>query len=372
MTLIHRALALAVACAGCAQPKPGSPPAGRSQFALQTPSLPGLTSVDYTLHFWFLGAVPPLAYDTYLASSASGSVFAILPCFSDRSGLNQVRADAVLHFAGAPDLAGSASAIFSCQQSLDTPVSLVISAVRGTGVGYGDIAGLAAGVSCQSAINLRGDSYLAVCAESTCGDSGAVFLFTNSCRALDGSAPSFWACGPPTDWTLLGPLASSAFTLVRDGTFRFGIAAPPAVKLSAPDPTLTDASGNLLVWGAVATPAATLIRSGGAVTRSTLDATRTASFAARLQAAGGPPLLLEVQGGAAGAALFAWTPLGPCLAPAAGVASLPGLFVVDVRLASPAVATLLLAAAPAGPASQRSSCTATAAGAILCSAPGPL
>ncbi len=379
--MVKRCLALAAAalvCAACTPRETGTTgkpaAAGRSRLRLQAPVVEGLTSVDYSLRFWFLGEAPALEYgrSQWTSTSAGGDLFALLACLGGGSGQNQVRADAVLHFAGAPDLSGTANAVFTCTANEDVAVDLVISVYAGGAVGFDDLDLGAAGVVCKSAISLRGDGYLAVCSQSSCGDSGAVFLFANQCRGLDGSAPRFWTCGDPADWTVLGPVVSSAYTLARDGIFRFGVAALPQRKLARPDPALTDAQGNLLVWGAVAVPAATVVRSGGVVTSTSLAATRAASFAAQLQAPGGAPRLLEIDNGASGAAVIAWTQLGPCATPVAGVSAFPGLWAIDLRLSSPAAATLLLAATPGGTVTRRASCAADVAGLVTCSAPGAL
>lgn len=372
---MKRAWALALACAACAKgPGPEPTPSGRSRLLLQTPDAEGLTSVDYTLRFWFLGQTPPPEYLTRRVTSVTpgDEPLLILACRGDGNGLNQVRADAVLHFAGAPDLAGSATAVFSCAPGADTPVNLVITVFTVGPGGYVDLGLGAAAVDCRSTVEQRGDGFLAVCGAASCGDPGAVFLFATSCRALDGSAPAFWACGAATDWTVLGPLASSAYVVGADGTFVFGIAALPQRKLAVPDPTLTDLAGNLLVWGAVATPEARLVREDGTTVSATLKSTRAATFAARLQAPGGPPLLLELDAGDGGTAAIAWTRFGMCNVPVAGTPWYEGLWALDVRLADAATATVIFASAPAGIATQRATCAADAHGVLACGSPVPL
>lgn len=309
----------------------------------------------------------------------------MLPCLTTASGTgqNQIQATATLHFAGqAQPVQATGAALFTCTASQDVTVNLVITIQQMVNAGFGDANGFAVGVSCTSSLAWKGDGWLAVCSDASCGDAQAAFLFQNSCQDLDGGAPEYWACGSPTDWTLLGNVASSQFPIpLVDGTWSFGLAVVPTLTLPTPDPTLTDASGNLLVFSNAPTPLATLVRDGG-VNDATLDDTRTAAFAADLVlpalALGGatPHQLFELRNGNTGASAFVVSPFGICDGPVQGTQSWPGLHAIDLRLQSPASATVILSAQAGGLATQSALCTAIRATdgtpQVSCAAAGPL
>ena len=221
-------------------------------------------------------------------------------------------------------------------------------------------------------------------------DGDAVFLFENECSQESGGAPAFWTCGAVGDWTILDiptptpPTASAtdAFAVPPgDGNWTLGISALPQVKLSGADPTLTDAQGNLLVFSNVATPIATLSRSQG-TNSTTLNATRTAAFAAILTLSadtpGGPTpqQLLEIRIASGLTTATVWEPFGLCDSTVQGTQSWSGLYPIDVRLTDPGSAKVIFAVSPGGLAVQSALCTAIRANdgtpEINCSAAGPL
>jgi len=371
-------------------PVEAAPQKTQTAFALQATSLPNLVSVDWDFKFWFLDATPPEMYNDYPVTSAQtgGHVDAVLPCLTGPSGTgqNQVIATAQLWFAGQTTPAqGTGSALFTCRQSLDTPINIVVNVTIPSNVGFVDPTGVVTGVGCSSKIDWKDDSWLAVCSDSSCGDSQAVFVFANACQQLDGTPPSYWACGPGADWTLSGILASCQFAIPPGaGNWNFGISALPQVQLSPADPTLTDSSGNLLVFSNVPTPLASLQRSASGPNTGTVDTTRVADFAADLtlaaNAVGGPSphQLLEVRNTTSGAVASAWLAFGPCDPPVQGTQSWPGLYAVDVRLSGAGAATVVLAPAAQGAAASGvATCTAQWASdqvtpQVSCSAVGAL
>lgn len=377
MTLLCRArratLAVAAAAtfAACtkAAPAPAIPVGeGRSHLVVQAPASAKILSIDYTLRFWFLGQEPAVQYFTYqlVTSRTDGQAQAILPCVAGPtgSGLNQLQVEAVVHQDGKPDATGTASALFTCERNGDTPVNLVLFFFNDGDGGFNDVDVGASAVSCTSRTELRGDSFLAVCASSSCDANGAAWLFSNSCSALEGGFPDSWVCGRGADWTLVGPLARAQFAIpAADGLWKLGVAALGQLRFSAPDLSLTDAAGNLRIRKNVPTPTALLQKISGAIVRRELDGARKATYAAELvtpapPGVAAPHVLLALSTTAAGTTAAAWTRFGPCEVPAQGVASWPGLFPVDVRLTAPGAARVILAGAPDGVATRSASCTA--------------
>ena len=342
------------ACQPAAAPFQGAP--GRTRFAIQPPPLPGLLSADYTFRFYFLGQLPVQAYATYMQSS-NAIASAVLTC---REGLNQVVLDATLHFSDGSTQLGHAAALFSCVHEADTAVNLVVSILRTGAYGDADLGALALATSCDSRADLKGDDALAVCASSSCGDASAAFVFTNYCRALDGSAPTWLACGAPADWTLLGPLGRAQLPVpAQDGSWAFSVAALGVLQLPIIDPTLTDSTGKLRVWAGTATPRVALTRSHGALTQQVTP--QTAPFAALLDVSASAHALLEIRHPTGGAQAYGWAAFAPCDRAALGIPSWPGLFAVDLRLVSPGAAKVYLGPQIAGIATKSATCTAVLA-----------
>ncbi len=381
------ALTLCAAAALVACKRAPAPAAARAQgsFSGQLVGIPNLVSVDWDLKFWLLGSTPQL-YDEYQTSSTlpGGQFAAVLPCLAPSGrATNQLQATAQLWLEGqSAPVAAQGTALFTCVTGLDAAVNLVLTVSVPGSDGFTDPTGIVAGVSCVSKVDWKSDTWLAVCGSSSCGDAEAVFLFANSCQDLTGSAPGYWACGWPTDWNILSTLATSQFAVpARDGQWTFGIAATPQLQLGAADPTLTDPSGNLLVFQGVPAPRATLTRTGGANAGS-ISAARVDDFAVSLslaaQGAGGPApaQLLEIRNGASGASAAALLPFSPCDAPVQGAASWSNLYAIGARLQSPGTASLLFAAQPGGLAIASATCTAQwgagAAPQISCTSAGDL
>ncbi len=380
-------LACSFALASCHRAAPASPNLVNRHVDLQSISMPNLLSVDWDFTFWYLGATPAKQYNEYKVSSTAqgGHVSPTLPCITDDSGTgtNQVKAVAQLWFSGqTKPVQGTGTALFTCSRSLDVPINIVISVQLPLNSGFGDLGALVTGVSCNSRVDWKGDEWLAVCGNSSCGDSEAAFLFENQCQMVGGGAPSFWACGAPSDWTMISFVANAQFAVPPgDGSWTFGISALPQLSLPAADPSLTDSTGTLMVYSNVQTPTATLSRVQG-VNQSAIATQRTADFAAILtlpaQSIGGdlPQQLLAVRNSPAGASATSLTRFGACDVPVLGTQLWPGLSVIDVRLRDAASADVLLSTDAGGIASQRAVCTAVRANdgtpQINCSAAVPL
>jgi hypothetical protein len=328
------------------------------------------------MKFWLL-ANPPVMFFEYTGSQLTTQ----LPCLSPGgSALNQITANATLQFAGAPaTYSAQASAVFTCLTGGDASVTIPLDIVQNSGAVGGTNVGVAIGGSqCSSTATLLGDSALGVCPASSCDANSAAFQFSNTCTGLDGASPTYWACGAPADWTLIGPLARAQLAVPYvDGAYTLGLLAFPLQTLTSPDPTLTDANGTRLVFGTVATPFATLTVQGGVAQPPQLDATRTAAHVALLavppSATTQPQAVLEIDDAPDGSSAVVWNQFGPCDVPAAGVPSWPGFHAIDVRLSGLSTAAVLLSPDVNGVASAQALCAAgvSASGAAIVTCTGP-
>ena len=360
---------------------------GRLTLALESGSLPGLTSVDYSLRLYYLDVQPPLAYGdaTQRSVLAAGDALTVLTCRTgaDGTGLNQLQVEARIQLADRSEpVRATASAVFRCLRNADTRVNIILSVGTPADVGWTDVDLHTIGTQCTSHAEFRGDEVLAVCGSSSCNQSDAVLLWVNGCRTLRGVAPELWACGSPADWTLLGTLAEAQFPVpLRDGTFAWQVVALDRLRLAAPDPSLSDASGNLRVFRGVASPAARFVRAGGRNQPVEVQAARTLDFAAELETpdvAGTVPLphpLLTLRVGTAGTDVSWRVRFGACDTTPQGTSTYPGRFAVDVRLRSPAEALLFLSPTAGGLVTHVASCRAErTAGAVrvVCGEPSPV
>ncbi len=171
----------------------------------------------------------------FTSTKASGQILAVLPCLTTPSGTgnNQVKASAILHFSDGTQATGTGSAVFTCTQSVDTPINLVISIQMAVNAGFVDPNGQVTVVNCDSNYEWKDDSWLAVCSDSSCGDAESVLLLEDNCSQLGTGTPTFWTCGVPADWTILDltpptpPVASATCQFpvpASDGSWTFGAA----------------------------------------------------------------------------------------------------------------------------------------------------
>ena len=129
--------------------------------------------------------------------------------------------------------------------------------------GFVDIDVGVVGTLCSAKTDYKDDGFIAVCLDSSCGQSSTVFLFANNCQSVRGTAPEFWPCGAPTDWVLTNLVATSQFAIPEeDGTWRFGLVTLDPYRMSQVDPSITDDEANLRVWRGVWMTRATLIKAG--------------------------------------------------------------------------------------------------------------
>lgn len=271
---------LAAASAGCGEAKdqgPGGKNVGVATLSLSYPASTAIEKVEYTLTFTYLGATPPLVYnvESYESVRLGGELTAILPCRTDASGvgLNQVDVAAKVHFNGLANQDGpidaSASTIFQCKRNADVGVSLLLTVLGEGNGGFVDVDVGVVGTLCNAKTDYKDDGFIAVCPDSSCGQSSQIFLFANSCQSVRGTAPEFWPCGAPTDWVLTNLVATSQFAIPEsDGTWRFGLVTLDPYRMSQVEPSITDELGNLRVWRGVWMTRATLIKEGDDLTRS--------------------------------------------------------------------------------------------------------
>jgi hypothetical protein len=377
---------MALALCACRSGSRPDAAGGQVRLHLEPGGIPRVERVDYVLRFYWLDPPEPLLYNEVGAESAEngGELVAVLPCrtTADGAGLNQVVVEAAVHLEDvAAPVRATASTLFRCVHAADVAVNVVLSLSGPLNAGFVDLGVGPSAAVCQSKAELRGDADLGVCAESSCDDRGALFLFTNQCTALGGRAPLYWACGLPADWTILDRLAQAHVPIPPgDVELSYQVLALDPLRM-APDPTLTDGDGFLRVWGAMPNPRAVLTRIAGEP-RATLTARRVADFVADLEVAplaGGEPaprVALVVRNSPAGARPFFWTRFGVCDRPVLGVLLYAGQTAIDVRLASAREVTLTLSAQTSGVATAQARCRTTRAAdngpAVTCDAAGPL
>ena len=371
------ALALMAATTGCRK----SAPAGqmKANFGISH-SLESVSSLSFDIQLWLLQPTPSMFYE-----NKATQTFVSEPCLAPNGpALNQITVRATIQFAGDPQTyTAIGSTVFTCTADADVSVQVPLDVlqVAGSGAGGADVGITIGGSQCSSSATLQGDSWLGVCPTSSCDGSGAVFNFSNTCAGLDGTAPTYWTCGVPADWSLVGTVARAQLQLPnRDGTWPLGLLAFPQQVLATPDPTLSDAAGDRRVFGPVATPRSLWTVAGGVAAQPQLDASRVADHAALLDvpasATAAAQLVLEVDDAASGTTAVVWNQFGACDVPAAGIASWPGLHVIDVRLQGLSSAVVLLSPDVGGAASAQVICNtaldANQSAIIVCGAPGAL
>jgi hypothetical protein len=261
---------------------------GEAQLALEIPTAGNVDRIEYKLTFTFLESDPPVVYNTeeFVSELHGGELVAVLPCWTERDGdgLNQVDIEAKIYFEGDEEpIEVSSSAVFTCVRNADVLVNVVLNVVTTLDAGFGDLDVAVTGTLCASKVDFKGDEYQGVCAGSSCGGTKEVFLFANNCITLHNQVPEYWVCGAPTDWVLRGSLANSLFPIPAiDGSWDFGVIALEPLKMLQVDPSLTDAEGNLKVWGQVSQSRAKLVRSQSVITAAEATSSKI-DFAAELQ-----------------------------------------------------------------------------------------
>lgn len=348
---------------------------GQARLAIES-TIPRVTSVDYTLRFYWLDVTPPLLYNEVTLTSArpGGELISVLPCrTSGETGINQIQVSAVVHLEGQADpIHASAAAVFTCRRNADTAVNVVVSLGGQLDAGFADVDVTTSGVLCASKVDTKGDSFVAVCPTSSCDPHSAVFLFANTCQTLSGAPPSYWACGPG-EWTLIGGAANVQYPIspVRSETVTFGVTAVEPLQLASFDPTLTDSERRLLVWRRTPSPRALLETQLGRIVRSEIDRARLADFVAELLAPAVPgvplPRLLAIAMlDAGGTTVTHQTRFGRCDLLADGTSRFAGLWAIDARLMGASQVKLLFSATgPNGLASKQTICRTTGVAGIV-------
>lgn len=366
-TLTWRVAALAAAFAliGCGGPADDGPPAGtpdtadtadaagQASLSLTLPNASMISRVDYRVTISFLESDPPQVtlVEEYSVVQYGGELTAILPCTTlpTGTGMNQVEIEADVFFRNRDEpVRVGAIALFECVRNSDTLVNIVLNLVQALDAGFVDIDVAASGTLCAGKVDYKGDGYLGVCADASCGDSESVFLFANTCQAVSGNEPIYWVCGTATDWTLSGSLATSRFPVPdTDGTWSFGLIALDPLHMVQTDLSLTDEEGYLKVWAGVARTVATLTREGGE-NHAEDPVTEVRDFGAEIQvppqAPGqpSPTLLLTVHNDDDGAHVRFQRAFGPCDQEPEGLSFYDDYVVRDVRRDGPNRLRLLM------------------------------
>ena len=389
-------LALISTLAACGSDKPAAPAGGLGQarMALDVSDPTKITKIDYTIVFTYLESDPPDSYSTqeYTSSVHGGQLVAVLPCrtAADGTGINQVDIEAVVHFDPSTSITQPVTvrqaAVFECVQNADTRVNVTLNIVSALPAGFVDLNIAPAGTLCAGKVDFKGDGYYGVCADSTCGDAAAIYLFANTCDTVSDTPPVFWTCGSPTDWDLYSATANSyanSFFPVpsHDGQWVFGLIALDPARMIQSDPTLTDDDGYLRVWNGVASARAYLDRLNGQIVR-TERTEQILDFAAELsvppQNAGepSPKVLVFGDNNDEGANVSFQTAFGPCDQPVQGTSLYENFRVVDVRLDGTSKVRLLLTDSFATFIKSVATCEAGWDAAnrptVTCSPPGPL
>jgi len=388
-------LAVSFALAACGGAKTTAPGGlGQARLALDSSDPTQIEKIEYILRFTYLESDPPETYSEqrYTSTVHGGQLVAILPCRtgSDGTGWNQVDVDAVVYFADENAVVDSvnvrATSVFECVRNADTRVNITLNIVSALPAGFGDLVIAPAGTLCAGKVDWKGDGFYGVCANSTCGEADAIFLFANTCDTVSGNPPTYWTCGSPTDWDIVpassGSYANSYFPVPdHDGLWTFGLIALDPLRMVQVDPTLTDEEGYLRVWSGVAASRAYLERVNGQNVRveSTM---RILDFAAELivppQVPDGPSpkVLLFGNNTDEGAAISFQTRFGACDESVQGMSLYENFRVVDVRLESDSKVRFLLTDSFVTFVKSVATCEAGWDPAnrptVTCTAPGPL
>ncbi|MBL8785935.1 MAG: hypothetical protein JNJ59_13625 [Deltaproteobacteria bacterium] len=357
-------VAAALVLAGCGDrgTTGTSDPLGRARFALDLPNASIITRVDYRVRLTYLESIPPTPTIEQFFTTAQfgGELIAILPCTTaaDGDGLNQVDITARIWVQGRTEpFDAAASSVFTCVRNADTPVNLVLNVIGQLDKGFVDIDAMVAGTLCSGKTDMKRDGYLGVCPQATCGGNDELFIFANTCEAVQAQEPTYWVCGDPADWQVTGNLANAYFPIpTHNGSWTFGVIALDVFTMAQADPSLTDAAGEVKVWAGLSASRAYFERVNGETTRKE-NAPFVYEFAAELtvppRVAGQPApelLMLIDQKVALGAEVTWQKRFGDCDEPARGVTLYPGLRAIDVRRDGNSAAKVILgvnsAAAP--------------------------
>lgn len=383
------ALTLVLSACG-ADSAPATGPTGSARFALELPDTGVIERVDYTVRISFLEASPPVVNleESYSSVTFGGELIAILPCTTgaDGDGLNQVDVSAKIWVRGrAEPFDASAAAVFTCVQNADTVVNLVLNVIAQLFGGFVDIDAMVGGTLCSSKVDMKADGYLGVCPRASCGGGEELLVFANECRAVQADVPTYWICGAPADWQVVGNRANAFFPVPEgNGAWTFGVIALDVFQMSQPDPSLTDAGGQVKVWAGLSAVRAYFERQAGETVRRE-NAPFNYEFAAELavppREAGQPitHLLLLVDQDVLGARVTWQRHFGACDVPASGVSLYPGLKALDLRRDGNQAARLVLGDAVTGYAISEARCetgwdlsTATPTPIITCQPPQPI
>jgi len=317
-------------------------PTGKATFALELPDSGVIEKVDYTVRITFLETSPPTPTleETYTSVTFGGELLTILPCTTgaDGDGLNQVDIEALIYVRGRDEpFKANAASVFTCVRNADVLVNIVLNVLDQLNGGNVDINGMVAGTLCASKVDMKDDGWLGVCPDSKCGDSDELFIFANTCEAVQAAAPTFWICGDPADWKVIGEQADAFFPVPKhNGEWFFGVIALDVFKMSQADPTLTSADGTVKVWNGLSASRAHFERQAGQTIRRE-NGPVIYQFAAELAVAPreigqpAPELLMLIYPGRLGAIVTWQRRFGTCDEPAQGVTLYPGLKAIDLR-----------------------------------------
>lgn len=339
------ALLAMVGVAACGQDaQPSTKALGTASFALDLPNAGIIEKAEYDVRISFLETNPPTPtlQETYSSVSFGGELLSIIPCTTgaDGDGLNQVDISAKIYVRGrAEPFTASAGAVFTCVRNADTLVNVVLNVIGQLDNGNVDIDVMVAGTLCASKVDMKDDSWLGVCPDAKCGNSDELFVFANTCEAVQADAPTFWICGDPADWKVIGGRADAFFPVPQhNGDWTFGVTALDVFKMGQADPSITAADGTVKVWAGLSASRAHFVRQGGQTTRRE-NGPVVYEFAAELavapRGAGQPApellLLVRKDSQVIGSRVTWQRRFGACDEPAEGVTLYPGLKVLDVR-----------------------------------------
>jgi len=332
------------ACAPISEPEVSAPwtgGVGSARMSLTLPASGPVVRVEYELTLTFLETSPPTVYahETLPSLMPDGDLLTILPCRTgaDGTGLNQVDILARIWLtpAGPPRMA-STSEVFTCERNADVSVDVLVSIMGALDAGFADFNIQLGGVLCAAKVDWKPDTWSGVCAEASCGDAHALFLYATTCQTLSGDLPSFWVCGAPTEWSIVTQAAYSYFPVPEgDGRWTFGALGLDAHPPSEPDPSVVDASGARRVFRGLLATRATLEQHAGTSTSRideiAIDFAAVMTLPPRPGVLGTPEVLVQVRNQALGATLTWQTRYGRCDVPVDQTDVYPGLSAVDVR-----------------------------------------
>jgi len=310
--------------------------------ALDIPKRLNIAKVEYTVRITYLETTPPTPTleQPFTSVDFGGELVSILPCTTglDGDGLNQVDISAKIYVKDRPEpFLAKAGAAFTCVQNADVLVNVVLNIIGQLPAGNVDIDAIVSGTLCGGKVDMKDDYFLGTCPDSKCGDSEELLLFTNICQSVQAPVPTFWICGDPADWQIIGEHADAFFPVPKhNGDWLFGVIALDVFKMGQADPTLTAPDGTLKVWAGLSASHAHFVRQGGQTIRRE-NGPVLYEFAAELtvapRAAGqpAPDLLVLVYGDTLGPRVTFQRRFGDCNEPTQGVTLYPGLKALDVR-----------------------------------------